>query len=209
MQLSFVNGLASSEFTVGETDIQINASAGFFTKSSNPAFESHLKELQNFISSYQVEVENETLRKKDNVFYKNIEFVEKTNSKSLDISWDQFIKESIINIEASEMLSKIGALHREKNTLSVPSSNIIDSKKVIEKESEEAMCQKLVNHRNLVEKYGFLASSAIGIVTLIPPALSLVDWAVTVPPAIMLFSLSATILLRKNLRRSANDSSRN
>lgn len=87
----------------------------------------------------------------------------------------------------------------------VEANNVIDILPTVKNEEnnekeEDVTMQKLVSHRDTVEKFGMALGGFMGFVTLIPPLFSLVSWGATVPASILFFSLSIVMLLRQKLR---------
>lgn len=72
------------------------------------------------------------------------------------------------------------------------------------KEESVDMNQKLINHRNNIEKHGISIGFIFGVASLLPSLLLLVDWAVTVPASILFFSIPVFVLMRRQLRGDHN-----
>lgn len=138
-------------------------------------------------------------------------FVDKTqyNMKYLDSSGIH----SVASLNSLELLEISNSITGSTSVLfnihviqdSFAANGIIHSVTIEEskvKEESIDMHEKLLSHRNDIEKYGMFIGSLLGIATLMIPLFFSVEFVTVAPATLLFFSLPVFVYMRKQLRGS-------
>lgn len=96
------------------------------------------------------------------------------------------------------------SLFEAKNVSKAHSSDIIIDKEE-EKEGVE-MLDRLIESRNRYERLSIIGGLVLGTLIITPSLFSILEWAVTIPAALVAYSITGYALIRKATRRFLNES---
>lgn len=195
--LKFTDGFAVQDFTGLGVDYTISAFTDAF-KSVDRSIVKNIQEI-NIKSAEAQYIVNKPTANFAASLQRGAYFLNATDVKSVSyLNSDELFRVSnfisgnsntAINIRIVQNLSK--------EIRSIPSVMINESN--LEGDSVD-MNQKLINHRNNIEKHGINIGFIFGVASLLPSLLLHVDWAATVPASILFFSIPTFVLMRRQLR---------
>lgn len=196
MVLKFENGFAEQDFKSEDLHFKVSA----FESSSKPVsniIESEIQRSRSYTPEFNV-LSNLIPESPGKIYHFPAHSAKSSNIKTYS-TFELYEMHHISDSSATD-----GAIPVSIRLISrtYSDSHVFEIGRKEVKQTEEAgeLIEKLINQRNISEKFGLIIGITLGALTLIPSILFSLEWAITLPASIMFFSLPAFVMLRKQLR---------